>query len=584
MKKILLSAWLLLSGLIGLAQTQPRGIYNLVAQTQITFANDLPVNKISHDNGVGAAIGGFISVPYGYSVSWRICPHGDSTTTTTSGTTRGISTNITFLGVDKVKENQYDLWVYSLPPPGSGFNAIARVFPSEWIVYPIQVNAGNADVNIDLGAGGIGAYNGGWTDYAATGRKIYIHGTYTGTTALNFFYWLSTNPLKPVIFAFDNVVLNIPTAQAFRFGSNQGVVIDGSLHDDVTQKYGLISNNCKGENFYLTIGDDTHQSKWWMITGMHAQNINFTNGGGGFVIQSIGDATINDSNYRFDKLLVTNVLLENSNSEGFYIFHTTDNDVPAWSKGTNLYFVRCHSDGARNENFQIGGCLTGEVFLCKWTNGGVGQENGQMNNFVYKYGNTALQVYMNYSVSKFDAFQSFPGITGTSTFTYNNIISNVGGTNVNYLYSIQQLTSGGNTAAVTVGNTMLFNTLAGYELYNDASNPPTTTLAVFNSGWNVICSNTTSPSQINGGYVTSSTILADLTYANTTTAGFTNAAKNDFRPSSTSSPMLGVTYNSTVKTAADAGAYYSHYDYEGKLRMQWKPSAGAYGGSDLYTH
>lgn len=582
--KIVLAGLLLAAGIGANAQPTTHGLLSSALQNGISFSNNKPVHQVYHDEGTGAGVGGLINLPYGYKLSsWHITPHQDSATVLYSGTTRGISVNIAWAGIDHAKGNQYDLWVYPIAP--SGHAAKAKVFPGEFIITHKTVTALNADVVIHLSSGGIGAYNGAWHDYTGVGHTFYIDGTYTGATALNFFYWLSTDPMHPVIFAFDDAVLNVPTAQAFRFGENQGVSIDGVLHDDIKHEFGLTSNNCVGENFYFTIADGTHTSKWWSIMGLRAQNGAFTNGGGAFVVQSVGTATFNDSNYQFDQLIVTKVSLQNANSEGFYIFHTTDNDVPAWSKGKNLYFVRCFSDGARNENFQIGGTLTGEVYKCRFTNGGIGQESGQMNNVVFKYGNVALQYYMNYSVSVNDAFQSFPGITGTSTYVYNSIFNNVGGTNVNYLFSIQQLTSNGDVTTVTVGNTMLFNTLPGYEFYNDATNPPSgspKTKSLFYSGWNVVCSNTTTPSQINNSYDATTTTLADLNYANYTSPLFTSLTNHDYRPSSTSSPMLGITRNSTVATAAAAGCYYMNYDYNGDARMAWKQSAGAFSGTNLY--
>ena len=146
----------------------------------VSFVNPVPVHKIWRS---GTSYSGTIIVPTGYgSITWEIRQHVTNTVVASgSGTT--VTHTFTFLGTDKF--NTYALFVYATK---LGYTNIIWMSPGEFTCYPPIFNQAGADVVINLAVSYTGA-NSNFTDYAATGRKIYIYGIAppecTSTTSKN---------------------------------------------------------------------------------------------------------------------------------------------------------------------------------------------------------------------------------------------------------------------------------------------------------------------------------------------------------------------------------------------------------------
>lgn len=539
-----------------------------------SFINPSSTHKVWR---AGTSYTGYIQLPTGYShVAWSLVQHR-TFTTVASGTNLTVTNTFSFLGVDQ--PNTYGL-LYTATKAGKP--DLWFLLPGEITCLPAIFTSGTADTSFDLATGSFAGMASNWTDFAATGKKLYVHGTYTGSGTPNFFYWLSSSATHPIHVIFHSCVVN-GSSYLLKLGENHNFIIDGC--DDETVPYGLVCNKTSGginECVYITPADSSHDSINWIVGGIHVNNGSYLQGGTGFVTQMVNNATWNDSTTRFSNLTFFNLLIENTQNEGLYLGHTVEGSSPAFIKLSNVLLYRITTNHTGNEGLQIGGIVGGEMFKCQALDSGLTNTAGQNYNTQFSMANSGMTWYMNFGQTTLNQFQAFTGQTGGDTEMFANVwISTQGsGTNNNFWHNDNN--SLHTSIYYGVGyNTWLLNTGRVFQMYDDATfGAPTSKLKMYTDG-NVVVSDQATEFSYNSGFDSSQTIMHNLVYTSSATPQFANLALYNLRPSSLSSPMFGFTPNSTA-LAARVHPWFE-YDFDGYKRNPANRCGGAFSGVPLMT-
>lgn len=538
--------------------------------TDITFANPSS-HKVWRS---GSSYTGTLTIPSGYSgITWEIVNH-DTLAIEATGTGTSVTHTFTFAGTDNC--NTYALRVTGTK---SGHPDLNWVSPGEFTCLPAIFTQGTADVVWDLGAGSV-IKDGLNTDRGATGYKIWLKGTCSGTQVFNMFSWVSTNPLKPihVICSNANITSANGAVQLCKFGSNQNLIIDGCTDEAI--QYGLQVNRTGGatECAYITADNG---ATGYIVCGVHVDNGVTTAGGSGFVIQMFNGTFTNDNVYRFRYGCVFNCLVENTHAEGFYVGHTIDTASPPFAKLVGWKYYRCNSNHTNNEGFQMGGHINTEVFKCDWQDAGLSGTSGQINDWVWRDGNQNVALYMNHGKTTQDIVQLFNSTTGLDCEFFSNYFESSNASFIQgWLIRLSEVPS--HLLYYGVFNNLIrVSTGPIFQLYNDPTFYPTLTVFHLYADGNVLLSDTTTNYQLYNSFTLANSVMNNLAYTSTATPLFVDPTTQNYRPASTASPLLGFTRNSTA-TAARAH-WLANYDFDGYKYMTGNLACGPFSGWNLYV-
>lgn len=141
-----------------------------------------PVQNIARSDSVWA---GTITVPYGYlNPSWELIAHTQARTVVATGSGITVSHTFSYLGTDTV--NVYTLHVVTqrvgINSHGAAYPTVDWMLPGAVTCLPARFSQAQADVVIDVSQSYTNS-NSNFTDFAATGRKIFVKGvTPNGTS------------------------------------------------------------------------------------------------------------------------------------------------------------------------------------------------------------------------------------------------------------------------------------------------------------------------------------------------------------------------------------------------------------------
>lgn len=537
----------------------------------VSFSNPSYTHKVARH---GVAVTGTLTIPTGYSsIAWQIIKHDDQSVIA-SGTGTTVTYTFSFAGTTAC--NTYALRVTATK---AGHPNLDWVSPGEFTVLPALFTQGTADVVWDLSAGSV-IKDGLNTDRGATGYKIWLKGTCSGTQVFNMFSWISTVSTKPIHVICDsaNITSSNGSVQLCKIGSNQNLIIDGCYNEAI--QYGLQINRTGGftENLYITADNG---ATGYMVCGAHIDNGSNTYGGSGFVIQMFNGTTTNDNVYRFNYGCVFNCLVENTRAEGFYVGHTIDDASPPFARLTYWRYYRCNSNHTYNEGFQMGGHITTEIFDCNWQDAGLSGTSGQINDFVWRPGNDHVSMYKCHGKTTADLIQMFNMLTGGDCEFFSNYFETTGSGVVQWLYRLSQSIVYSTIYYGVFNNVIRVNTGTCFQLYNDPTYYPSTMTMKWYADGNVLLSDTTTNYTLFNSFSIASSIFNNLAYTSVATPGFVNEAVQNYRPASTSSPLLGFIRNSTA--LASRVHWLSNYDYDGYLYMSGNLACGPFSGWSLYV-
>lgn len=433
-----------------------------------------------------------------------------------------------------------------------------------------------ADEVYDLSGSGGGDHNGANVDYSSTGRKIFVKGT---GTRINFFYYKG-GPLKPIHIIYDHVRINYGgSSKNIAMGSSSNVIIDGLA--TAGEGYGVYTSkidktSITTENAYFTPADNSYSSANWVICGIQIGGLGSAYGGSGFVIQ-MTNGTFNDSNYTMDRITVFHCKIENNANEGFYAAHTTDYDVPAFSKISHLIMHDMIFSNPGNEGIQPGGILGGYIFNCTVNNGGTSGVSGQRNIIAFKGGSSDLFFFWNKGWGDQDMIQTFNQLTGKDieVFACQFETQKVG---VQFLFRLSQTTAGTPIYFGVYNNIFKCPTGPMFQLYNDVTYPVTTQVCYMYADGNISISNTTTNTATYNSWSSTNTIMNNKAITSTSGYNFTNEAARDYRPTSSSGSQFSFSRNST--TSAKKKCIWQNFDMGGNQYVPSNIAAGCWSGVD----
>lgn len=554
-------------------------LYSGITAIVTSFSNPSYTHKVWRS---GTQYSGTITLPSGYSnITWQLVRHPQSTNgvfpsqeVVASGSTTNVVATLNYITNDTV--NVYDLCVQATR---IGFQPVDKVFYGEVICLPALFTEGTADEVWDLTAGSV-IKNGNFTDYSATGRKIWLKGTSSGTNVFNMFNWQNNNALKLIHVITSNATINTSNTgvQSCKFGGPlQNILIDGC--SDETVQYGLkvnkIGTSSHTENIYITTDGVINN---FIMCGFYVNNGTYTSGGSGCVVQMFNASTNNDNVYRLNRLTLFNSLVENCGAEGYYIAHTWDADTPPFAKIVHGLYIRCNSNHTSNEGWQWGGNIDSEILNSTWLDTGKSNVDGQRNAFVLRPGCQNVYMYGCTGISNYDITFLEPNVTGTNSEIFSNVFRSTNGAFVQgLLLRFAQSNVTGIEYQGIFNNIFRIATGAIGQLYNAPGSPPTTIMNLFFDS-NLLITDTTNNYTLNNGFTIANSTINNKTILNVNTAGFINPAIDDYRPSSLAASMFG--FAKTISTGTRIHPYANRDINGDTFASGANYAAGPYSGVD----
>lgn len=551
--------------------------------TQTSFANPSYTHKVWR---AGTLYNGTLTVPTGYTgITWKIIRHQrykDGIINIEDVVASGSSTTVTwtpvFNGTDS--SNTYYLKVAGTKGGSPNLDWIAR---GEITVLPAIFTEGQADVVIDLAVDGPAtakANNSNWNDYAATGRKIYVKGTSNaGAQVLNFFYWRSTNPLKPIHVIFHGCTINAST-YLLKVGSNRNIILDGC--DDETVPYGLILNKTTGgtnECVYMSQADNTHDSSWWIMGGIKIDNGVYTQGGTGFVMQMANNATFNSGTSIMDSLTVFRLSINNTNNEGGYLGHTIQGSTPEFTGLSNCLYYNLYINNTRNESWQLGGHNGVDIFGNTFNNSGLGLQAGQNYNTQISQGNQNIFWSANNADTGQSMFQSFTGKTGGTSEIFCNKYQTTGFL-ANYFHASKS--SLYSSIYIGVFNNIWMgpnNSEKAFNFYNDSDfGTPSVIVNPCYFDSNIIIGGSATNYTVNNGFDGSHITMNNIQSTDVNSFSFIDQVNKNFRPSTLASTVFGHSKSIVAGTRLHPLA---NYDQDGNAFVSTNWAFGPFSGVQL---
>lgn len=544
----------------------------------IEFANPA-ADKVWRDSLGIRFYTGTITVPLNTTaVQWHIVQHVSPYDTIISGNNLSVTHAFTY----DAGRNVYDLIVNATI---AGYTPPPRVFFGEMTCLPRRFTEGEADQVVTL-PGAIGALNGSWTN--RPGWKVYVKGNYTGgSAAFNPYDWRSDEPANPVRFQFND---NTITSTSFVFvpGASKNVIYDGSI-DREADIYAL--NIVKGGGgtdqnvFFQSCGAvtgvaSTHSSENVILCGIQVDNTSQAIGGAGIQVITANSVTFNYDTYTFDKFILFNTTVEDTNQECYYILHFTDQPDGtgrSFSGISNGLYYRNIGTNCAREVFQFGSNFSGEVFKNHWTDGANANTAGHRNALQWSPGNRDCAFYANYIETDYNIQSSFTGRRGKDMEFFSNVIYSTGRNDpadLNNFIRVEQNDTYANLEWKFFNNTYVIDDYLPWSLYNDSGSPTTVfdSLVLYD---NLIVTNTATTNEQVNGFNNADLYIGEYQTTNRNAPLFFNLGTKNLRLGTLESPAYSARHTFTKNHR------WANYDFEG---YQYTVSVqGAYITAELLT-
>lgn len=535
-----------------------------VTQPYIYYTDPTPTHGVWR---AGTEYTGTVTPPTGYSTTWEIYEMG-SWVLIDSGSGNSITKTFSY-------DTGSNVYAFIFEMTKSGADTLWKFVPRT--VYPALFTEGEADEVWDLSSGGIGSHSGGHIN--RPGYKIFVKGTYSGSSPLQLYWWSNNDESDPIHLLFDpssQVQLTSSYATPFSIGADiQNMIIDGSGNESI--EYGFkISSTGAGQVVYILGGDGSSTlgtaGKNIRISGLDIDGNNVSSAG--ITIQTSGNATLNYSTYWFDTFHLHHCRVQNTFDELFYLGHFTDSPNPtySWSPIINGMCYNLIGINGGNDGYQYGSFINSQNWNIYINNAGTRDQPDHRNALQWSNGNRNCSLFMSYFEGASAGFSGFSGLYGTDQEFFSNIFNITGGSSkVRMFFRLDENDSVSNVSYKFFNNTMMFSAGVPFELWK-ATAGVTTTGNPFVMADNLVGSNTVTTystfNSFNSGWI----IDNQLQYTDTTLFDF--VGPDNYHLASLSSPAF------RAKTSFTKVHPLSDYDYEG-VKTQTDYS-GAYSGYELY--